>query len=82
MSMLLHAADLANRVGSSAAQYFMDSVSRLMVSMSLANLHGRMNVLYSPDLLTLFLRIHTVVLTYLSVRSQHPVGSYVTDIYQ
>lgn len=60
----------------------MDSVSQLMVSMSFANLHGRMNVLYSPDLLTFFLRIHTVVLTYLSLRSHHPSGSYVADVYQ
>ena len=60
----------------------MASVSRLMVSMSRSSLHGRMNVWYSPESLTLLLRIHTAVLTYFSVRSQHPTGSYVTDIYQ
>ena len=60
----------------------MDSVFRLMVSMSQSSLHGRMNVQYSPESLTLFLRIHTAVLTYFMVRSQHPTGSYVTDIYQ
>ena len=32
------------------------------------------NVWYSPESLTLFLRIHTAVLTYFSVRSQHPIG--------
>ena len=52
----------------------MDSVSQLMVSMSRLSLHGRMNVQYFPESLTLFLRIHTALLTYFSVRSQHPTG--------
>lgn len=59
----------------------MEKASLLMVKLSKSTLHGRINIPYSPDSRILFANLHVAVLTYFQLRSLHPKGSFVSDIW-
>ena len=59
----------------------MEKAFLLMVKLSKSTLHGRINIPYSPDSRILFANLHIAVLTYFQLRSLHPKGSFVSDIW-
>ena len=59
----------------------MEKASLLMVKLNRSTLHGRINIPYSPDSRILFANLHIAVLTYFQLRSLHPRGSFVSDIW-
>ena len=59
----------------------MEKASLLMVKLNRSTLHGRINIQYSPDSRILFANLHIAVLSYFQLRSLHPSGSFVADIW-